>query len=169
MADVMIRDACEDDFRFIRFTYLKSYYSNGYDVKPMRHWVYFPNQTAILEEIINRPGVSIKVACSKHEPELILGYVISEGTNTLHYVYVKKTVQGYGIGNQLFDAANLTDEQLYFTHWTEDLSKIKPWDKYNLVYNQYLRFRSWEGSIDEREASKPAKSDPRSVSSGGAI
>lgn len=61
---------------------------------------YFSTYHALIETILNRPNITVKVACLKEDPEVVLGYSVYEN-NRLDWVYVKKAWRSIGIAKTL--------------------------------------------------------------------
>ena len=67
----------------------------------------------IIEKVFLDPNVAVKIACLTEDPEVILGYSITEG-DIIHWVYVKEMWRKQGIAKMLLPkniktATNLTN------------------------------------------------------------
>jgi len=62
--------------------------------------VYFSVYHGVIEAILSKPNVSVKVACLKEDPNVILGYAVYSG-NRLDWVHVKKSWRKIGIARDL--------------------------------------------------------------------
>lgn len=58
------------------------------------------NYHQVVEKLITDPRNTVKVACLKDDPEIILGYAIYNEFN-LHWVFVKKSWREIGIAKNL--------------------------------------------------------------------
>lgn len=86
---ITIRNVNETDLPFIYSSFLRSiYYSNKYFNKvPAK--LFFEKYKIVVNHILNRPFVIIKIVCLEDMPDIVLGYAIAE-EHVLHYVYVKE-------------------------------------------------------------------------------
>ena len=75
--------------------------------------VYFTTYNEYIKSILVRPTVSIKLAVLTEDPDVVLGWSVSEG-KTLHYVHVQKDQRSQGIGLSLIPTDTDT-----FTHLTK--------------------------------------------------
>lgn len=97
---VTIRDIQPNDRNFILATWLKGLrYGNDWfqEIEPS---VYFAVYQRMIEVILNDPRVTVKIACLKEDPEVVLGYSVYSG-NRLDWVFVKKAWRGIGIAKSL--------------------------------------------------------------------
>lgn len=62
--------------------------------------VYFTHYRKVLDHLMKRPGLEIKIACLKEDPGVVLGYSISE-KSILHYIFVKPVWRQIGIAKAL--------------------------------------------------------------------
>lgn len=89
---VEIRDARPNDKNFIFATWLRGLrYGNDW-FGLIDKDVYYRVYHTVLEKILTS-GVSIKIACLKEDPDVILGYSVYKNT-TLHWVFCKKSWRG---------------------------------------------------------------------------
>jgi hypothetical protein len=100
---VAIRDFMpEEDRNFILASWLKGlYYGDSWFHEIPKH-IFMQNYHALLERVLS-PGVaSVKVACLKDDPDVILGYAVLNPAGTaLHWVFVKNRWRGIGIAKSL--------------------------------------------------------------------
>ncbi len=85
---------------------------------------------ALLERLLDAPGVEIKVACLKDDPEVILGYAVYTNT-VLHWIFVKKSWRKIGIAKMVCPA-----ELTAVTHLT-DLGKQLLRNRPGVVFNPF--------------------------------
>lgn len=96
---IAFREANPDDKSFIFATWLRGLrYGNDW-FELIEKATYFRVYHAALERLLTS-GVTIKVACLKDEPNVILGYAVYKG-NRLDWVFVKKSWRGIGICHDL--------------------------------------------------------------------
>lgn len=97
---VIVRDYVVDDKNFILATWLKGLrYGNDWfgEIEPS---VYFTVYQKIIDAVLSDPRVSVKVACLKDDPDVVLGYSVSSG-NRLDWVFVKRLWRNIGIAKSL--------------------------------------------------------------------
>ncbi len=99
---VSIRDYAESDKNFVFSTWLRGlYYGESY-FSQVPKGIFMENYHEVIEKTIDPLTVSIKVACLKDEPDVILGYaVLAHFSTHLHYVFVKKAWRNIGIAKSL--------------------------------------------------------------------
>src|ERR1700744_4453926 len=101
---VTVRDLQDGDRNFILATWLRGLrYGNDW-FGAIESEVYFKVYQGVIETILNDPRVTVKIACLKEDPEVVLGYAIYSG-NRLDWVFVKKMWRGIGIAKSLIPAA----------------------------------------------------------------
>lgn len=127
---IFIRPAVMADKPFILSTWLKGLRFGNIWYRLIDDKIYFRVYHAVIEKLISTPGVTIKVACLKDDPEVILGYVVYQG-DKVHWVQVKKAWRNIGIARALTPSEITTT-----THLTEVGRSIflkKKW-----VFNPFL-------------------------------
>lgn len=131
---VMHRQGQEGDINFIYATWLQAlYYGNGWsrNVEPvagapvdiyssMDRDVFFKNYNNIIQKILIKPSVSVNIACLIEDPDVILGYSVTE-PEVLHFVFVKDVWRRMGIARDLIPADTKT-----VTHLTRIGRGLKP-------------------------------------------
>lgn len=95
-----IREYVSSDKAFIMATFLRGLYYGDTWFSQIPKDIFMDNYKRIAEALIERPDASVRIACLKEDPDVILGYSISKGT-ALDWVYVKKAWRGAGIGRAL--------------------------------------------------------------------
>lgn len=99
---IAIRDFTPSDENFIYASWLRGMYYGESWLSLMKKDVFMATYHKVVETLINSPGVQIKVACLKDDPEVILGYaVLSRVAPVLHWVFVKSSWRGIGIAKSL--------------------------------------------------------------------
>ena len=100
-----IRDYRPKDEAFIMTTFLRGvYYGNSwFSLIPKR--IFMENYRKIAAALLQKPTTTVKVACLKEDPDVILGYsILSSNFTTVHFVFVKKPWRGLGLGRALTPA-----------------------------------------------------------------
>lgn len=97
-----IRPAVFEDQNFVLATFLRGlYYSSDY-FKQVPKDIFMTSYKNICSLAWSSPAVSIKVACLKEDPQVILGYsVTSANGEALMWIYVKTAWRKQGIGKSL--------------------------------------------------------------------
>lgn len=128
---VAIRDFLPGDKNFVFATWLRGLYYGDSWFREVKKDVFMDNYHRFIERLLETPGVQVKVACLKNDPEVILGYsVVSELAPVLHWVFVKTAWRGIGIAKSLVPEGVTT-----ITHATKlglSISKRK-----DLVFNPW--------------------------------
>lgn len=127
---ITTRDGTPEDHGFIFATWLRGLrYGNSW-FELIESVVYFKVYHDLIENILGRPHITIKVACLKEDPEVILGYSVYSGTK-LEWVFVKKAWRSIGIAKSLVPA-----DTKVVTHMTNvGLSILKKHK--NVVFNPF--------------------------------
>lgn len=126
-----IREYISSDKPFIMATFLRGLYYGETWFSQIPKDVFMDNYKRVAEALLDRPNVTIRIACLKEDPDVILGYSISKGT-VLDWTYVKKAWRGAGVGRSLLPA-----QVTAVTHLSEngkDLMKKIP----NCIFNPFL-------------------------------
>lgn len=117
---VTIRPPRPEDRAFIYATWLRGlYYGNPWFTQIDKD-SYMASYHKILDQLFLKPDVDIKIACVTEDPELILGYSVSE-PSILHWVFVKQAWRRFGIAKQL-----IPKDVSRITHLTTVAEKLKP-------------------------------------------
>ncbi len=97
-----IRDMQPDDKNFILATFLRGLYYGDSWFTLIPKAIFMSNYKGVAEHLVSSPKVTVKVACLKDEPGVILGYVIlSADFQTVHWTFVKSAWRGKGIAKSL--------------------------------------------------------------------
>lgn len=83
------------------------------------------------------PHTDIRLLCDPEYPESIWGWVSSE-EDCLHWIYVKGSLRGYGLGSLLMRETGLGGEEIFCSHRTYQLyecfSGIRwKWNPYRMI------------------------------------
>lgn len=116
---ITIRDFHPADKNFIFATWLRGLRYGNEWFGEIDQETYFTHYHRIVEELISRPTAVVQVACLVEDPDVILGYSVSEHL-TLHWVWVKPVWRRIGI------AKDLTPKNIEFvSHLTKIGKTIK--------------------------------------------
>lgn len=100
---VDLRLGKKEDEPYIYSTWLQNLYANTRWRTSLDRKAFFKYHS-VIEVILNKPTTTIRVACLKEDPDIILGYSVFEDTTTdmiLHWVFVRADWQGHGIARDL--------------------------------------------------------------------
>lgn len=97
---VAFRAGTMEDASFIFSTWLKGlrFGNDWYGLIDSK--AYFSVYHKVIEGILSKPNVTVKVACLKDDPGVILGYSVYSGTRA-DWVHVKKSWRGIGLARDL--------------------------------------------------------------------
>lgn len=136
-AEIEVRDAYIEDVPFVFATLLRSYRHASNFARKISNEVFYKYHHMFLDTCLKRPGSRVLVAHPKGEPDVILGYLLTEtqvdGLEVIHYSYVKKSFRQMGVARALW--AKLEKKKYTITHYTADADWIVK--KYDLIYNPY--------------------------------
>ena len=130
MLEVQIRPYEKTDEEFLYQSFLKSHKESGFG-KSISHDLYYRGMRQRINRLLANPQVYVLVACDSQVPEMIFGYAIFEGSNVLHYIYVKRNYRLQGIAKRLINFALDELEPTIYTHrpneiWAERKLKEDP-------------------------------------------
>ena len=118
------------DEAFIFTTWLNGLYFGSDSVKKFYDAIeitkdqFFKKYHKVIEIILDCPSVNINVACLKEDPDVILGYSVTDTIHnepTLHYVFVKSAWRKMGLAKEL-----IPKDIIRCTHLTKVGRAIKP-------------------------------------------
>lgn len=116
-----------EDKNFILATWLRGLYYGDSVFSNMRKSTFMSSYHAVIEHLLTKNANSIKVACLKDDPSVILGYaVLAQNDTTLHWAFTKKGWRSIGIIKDL-----LPNSIKYVTHLTKvgnSIVKSKGWE-----------------------------------------
>jgi len=136
MADYLIRSGAPSDAPFIFSTWLRGYRRSSF-ARPIPSSVYFSIHHQVIERIFARPSVQVHVACDPTDSDQIFGYIVSEGTQVIHWVYTKMMYRGRGLARALLFEAGVDPAHCTFTHLSEMGPELQARYPHS-VYNPYL-------------------------------
>lgn len=108
-----IRDSKPEDTNFILATFLRGLYYGDSIFSKMDKQSFMKNYDKVALALVNSPKVTIKVACLKEDPDVVLGYsMLSADYLTVHWVFVKRAWREGGIAASLLPAHPTTVSHL---------------------------------------------------------
>ena len=128
---VTIRDGIESDFPFIYASWLRGYRHGNDHVALIDNDAYFREQHKTIESILSDPATSVKIACLKDQPDVILGYCVHKLVR-MDWIFIKKSWRGIGLAKDL-----IPKDIKCVSHLTKvgfSLLRKQP----NMRYNPYL-------------------------------
>lgn len=129
---IEIRYYTAGDHSFVHNSWLHGFQQGCEYFRLIEKAAYLDAYGKVINQIIERPGVDVKIICLKEDPEIILGYSVTElrpGMLILHWLYVKPDWRDNDLGRMLV-SENLT----HTTHLTKTgraLLKKHPKIKFN--------------------------------------
>lgn len=119
---VLIRDGCDGDINLIFATWLRGLYYGNDLFNSMKKDNFMKRYHDVIQLVLNKTGLIIKIAALKEDPDCVLGYSVSQ-ESVLHWVYVKQAWRRLGIAKALCPLP-LTA----CTHLTKIGQSLKPLD-----------------------------------------
>ncbi len=98
---IAIRDGVPEDHAFIMATWLRGLYYGDSWFSLINKDVFMTAYHLHLETLLKTPGITVKVACLKDDPEVILGYAVLTADRIVHWVYCKGAWRKIGIAKSL--------------------------------------------------------------------
>lgn len=97
-----VRDFKDSDKSFVLATFLRGLYYGDSWFSLIPKSIFMNNYKTIAVMLVESPKTTIKVACLKEDPDVILGYsILGSNFNTIHWCYVKSAWRKQGIGRAL--------------------------------------------------------------------
>lgn len=100
---VAIRDGIGSDHAFIYSSWLKGLRYGNDDFERMDSTAYFKHFHNVLESILDDFSVTVRIACLKEDPDVILGFSVLKDKH-LFWVFVKARWRGIGLATDLVPA-----------------------------------------------------------------
>jgi hypothetical protein len=130
----------EEDRNFILATWLRGLYYGDTFYSQIPKTIFMENYHRILERFVDGELATIKVACLKEDPSVILGYSVTRSAtlgeaeiSIVDWVFVKTAWRGIGI------AKMLTPKKINAcTHLTKLGSSIIKHKMPNIIFNPFL-------------------------------
>lgn len=145
MNDIQIRPYDHTDKDFIYASWLHNYKHSSKFAQRIRNDLYYFWHEKLITAILSRTNTHVSIACLPEDPEVILGYIVTEQYNVLgelrpviHFCLVKEKWRKMGIAKGLVSFSGVTgDHDTYFTHWTNPMDSIVNRKDIRLVYDPY--------------------------------
>lgn len=131
---VILREGCIGDRQFVIETWLRHYRRRSEVARMVPEHTYCVEQRALIDALLTRSAVICAV--DREDTSLVLGYIVC-GARSVHWMHVKSTVRGRGLGHTL---AHSIPGLLYWTHATDDAEALWRAMDLHLTYNPY---RAW--------------------------
>jgi hypothetical protein len=97
-----IRLATDKDNNFILATFLRGLYYGDSWFSQIPKEIFMANYKAVGEALLSPNKTTIKIACLKEDPSVILGYsILSKDETTIIWLYVKSVWRNKGIAKSL--------------------------------------------------------------------
>lgn len=137
---ITVRDYTAHDHNFVLATWLRGlYYGNSF-FSPIPKNIFMENYHKIITNFLLTPGLNIKVACLKDEPEVILGYTVLRNMKygeadlrILDWVFVKSAWRKIGIAEML-----IPQNTNVYTHSTKIGANIIRTKLPNCIFNPFV-------------------------------
>lgn len=135
---VVFREATPEDESFVFSGWLQGHRKHGDWPRLLSSRRYFAEHKEAIARLI-AAGRTV-VACREGRPTQAFGFVCFGGrANALHWVYVKQTYRGNGIGRALLERAGVSkgDTVVPCSHWSEAMDGL--WKRgFCVSYNPFL-------------------------------
>lgn len=101
---ITVRPYSPGDYNFIIATFLRGLYygDSWFSLIPKK--IFMTNYHIVAERLLKHPNLSIRIACLKDDPDVILGYSVSRNINEykiLDWIFVKSSWRRIGIAKSL--------------------------------------------------------------------
>ena len=131
MSDYIIIPGTESARSLVYATWLRSYEAWSLAAKHIPRDVFFAEHHKVIDRVLGR-GASVRVAALPDEPDVILGWAVTEGP-VVHYVYVKPDFRRYGLAKALLAHVQRPFTYSHSTYVTRDVHKHLD----GCIYNPY--------------------------------
>jgi GNAT superfamily N-acetyltransferase len=125
LAEVLqLRDIQPGDVRFVLDSWAKSFRASPWAGVIPNH-LYYDVFHESVEQLLAR-GTKIQIACAKHDPSRILGWVATEKVRdgqAVHFIYVKDPFRRRGLASHLLEQTVGTQDRegrYFYTYRTRD-------------------------------------------------
>lgn len=120
---VMLRLGVETDHPFVFGTWLRGlYYGNSF-FRQIEKNEFMQNYSRVIQNVLFKPGVILRVACLRDEEDVICGYSLSEELlqfQILHWIHIKPEWRKLGIAEDL-----IPEQTNVVTHVVDSMLKAK--------------------------------------------
>ena len=137
---IVVRNFTASDRNFILATWLRGLYYGDTWYTSIPKAIFMENYHRILERFLSHSSVSIKVACLKDDPEIILGYSVTRqmkhgeaDISVLDWVFVKSAWRKIGVAKML-----VPSRLNACTHLTKTGQSILKQKLPNVIFNPFL-------------------------------
>lgn len=128
---ISIRNYVQDDRNFILATFLRGLYYGDSWFSQMEKKAFMEHYNKVVNFILDSPKTTIKIACLKEDPNVVLGYALLAEPNGVHWIHVKREWRKIGLARDLVPNTVNT-----VTHLSKvGLSIVK---NHNLKFNPFL-------------------------------
>lgn len=79
----------------------------------------------VIESILSKNNIEIKVCCLESDQDVIIGYSVVEQPGIFHFIYIKETWRNQGLFSLLVSKQQLKDMKI-ITHITDTVFKKIP-------------------------------------------
>jgi hypothetical protein len=138
--EIGIRPVQGSDLSHIYATWLRACRTGSKFAKGIPNDVFFPSHSKVVERILKRPNTRTLIAHLKTDPDIILGYLVTEKRPDLeivHFMFVKMPFRKLGILNELVQFSGVDLARAHCSHWTFDLLQLSKTYQ-QMTYNPYL-------------------------------
>lgn len=97
---VVIRPGTKEDEAFIFSTWLRGQRFGNDWYELIESNAYYTNVHNNISAILSNPDTVVSIACPESDPDVILGYSVSNGS-TLHWIHVKGAWRKLGLAKKL--------------------------------------------------------------------
>lgn len=132
-----IRDPKDSDISFIYATWLNSYHYDSW-TKTIQKSIFFDNYKLVIDEILI--NAKIKIACLQNDYDIILGYLVYDEPNIIHYCFVKNDFRQFGVANSLMVESKKHQGLLTITHRTKSVADLLR-AKNNFTFNPFKLYK----------------------------
>lgn len=128
---IEVRPTVFGDEAFIFSTWLRGLHYGNPWFHEIDKDIFMENYHRVIESILARPAVEVRVACLKEDPDTIVGYAVLEpDRSALHWVHVKEAWRKFGVMKKL-----IPDRVVCVTHLTTLGKTLKPKE---IKFNPFL-------------------------------
>ena len=128
--EIVTRSSVAEDINFVMRTWLMgNYYGNPF-FRQMFPDTYYKNYGEFVKSILSSPETVINIACDKHNPSWIVGFIVINN-NIIHWYFTKKDYRGKGILNLLLSNKDI-NTVTHTTNCGKAINEKKGW-----VFNPY--------------------------------
>jgi hypothetical protein len=142
-AEVTLREYVEDDFAFIKASYVDNLYENNPIFKDVRRRVFEASRKSVIASLVRKANVSI--LCETMSPREIVAYFVWDRWDNFlvaHFMYVKYAYRKMGLAKFLLantgyelDSKGRPVTAIIASHWNSFPRQFGVQRKYKLIYN----------------------------------